>query len=373
MSLSEKNNPILKEIAKSKIEAMRKKLIDLSMSNKELNYNVSKKTSNIRIIHEIPEIIYEKLSKGMNLKPLPPLPDRPLDEETNEFKNEYQLALLFADEDPENCEEFIKKYINSLNKASVENVDTDEFDKIDRELKNDIRKKLNMEPLKKALPTAFEWAKNKNINPSYELPLTSMRNESSEYRDKNIQTLFFPDEFVRICEGLIRNYKSGMNEKGMNNLSIAIGFLEFTRNKVEDKDRKFYAPILFQEVIIEKTNPKSKGGLPLFKVTSSGDDIGVNKSLELYLSQEHKISIPDFKKFIKDESVEIDKFLKEFTDAISTKTDWKVKRYMNIGEFSYGNIVKYNDLDPNLWGNNKPEDNSLIQSFYGGTGGTSSQ
>lgn len=372
MASNENNDSTLKEIAKSRIEAMRQKLIDLSMNNRELNYNVSNKNKNIRIIHEIPEIICEKLSKGMNIKPLPPLPRRPLDEESIEFINEYRLALLFAEESPEECEDFIKKYIEAMEQASSDNSDTDEFDKIDRELKDDIRKKLNMKSLDKALPSASDWARKNGINPSYELPSTSNSSDNREYQDKNIQTLFFPDEFVRVCEDLTRNYKSSMNETGMNNLRVAIGFLEFTRNKVEDKEKKFYAPILFQEVTLDKFKPKSKGGLPNFRVTSSGDDIDLNKSLELYLSKEHQITIPDFKTFIKDEKVEIDNFLKIFTEAISSKTDWKVKRYMSIGTFSYGKAAMYKDLDSKNWGKSPPEDNKLIQSFYGGTGGESS-
>ncbi len=334
----------IKDLVGKKLEFLRKKLIDLTMRNNQLNFKVKsgnkRSTSTIRIVDEVPEIIFEKIKNGkMELKPLPNLPETPEDENTPKFKNEYQLSLSIAerleeneleDEEKEKIEPEILQYVENKTAAEERNAESEEFEKIDRVLKNAIREKLNLGPLEETYPSETSWAKMNKINPKYDLPLTKDISDERKYKDKYIQTLFFEDDWRRICLNLKSKYSGSLNETGVNNLRLAIGFLEYKSD--EREERRYYAPILFQEIKIDKEKPKKEGGPPIFTITSIGDEISLNKTLELYLEKEHDIGLPNLsnEKYRNEDNILIDKFLMDIEKAVSGKVSWKVRRYMNI-------------------------------------------
>ena len=357
-----------------KLEIYRNNLLNLSLRNNQISYNPkSTRRNQIRIIDEIPEIICEKILNGkkMSLEFLPPLPKTPPDEDTPKFKNAYQNALnIYENYESNEIEEnekgeidnYILDFIKDKKEAEENNLETEEHEKIDRTLKDSIRVKLGLGPLEDSFPTESQWAKKNNIIPNYDLPLTKdIDSEEKKYNDTRIQTLFFQEEGQIKFDKLIAQNNNLINERGVNALWIAIGFLEYKIAKQADQFK--YAPILFQEINIEKKDPINKGGKPVYNITNGGE-VSLNKTFEKFLKKEFDISLPNFShdKYKNEENFQIDQYLNDFEDAVSTQDNWRVRRFMNIGLFSFYEAEMYNDLDPERWSeSHKPKDSKILK------------
>ena len=118
--------------ALDKLIALKERILDLSKRNAMINsrFNPGGK-KHFRIIDEIPQQIYEKLSASpMSFKHLPRLDEDPEDENDLEFQERLSISLLTD-------EEFLNKSENA----------SDEDSKIIlRELKDKIREELGWQP-----------------------------------------------------------------------------------------------------------------------------------------------------------------------------------------------------------------------------------
>src|SRR4051812_17830513 len=87
------------ELAAGAIDRLKKKLLDLSLRNRLLNFKHSSASrSHVRIVDEVPEALFEKLVEDSALRfRAVDLPEQePEDERTSGFRN----ALARAKEDP---------------------------------------------------------------------------------------------------------------------------------------------------------------------------------------------------------------------------------------------------------------------------------
>src|SRR5713226_545215 len=85
----------LRGLVRATIEKLRTKLLDLSLSNRLLNFKPSEKSkTHIRIIDEIPEILFEKLEAGKELEFawIEEADVEPADERTREFIEGFKHA-----------------------------------------------------------------------------------------------------------------------------------------------------------------------------------------------------------------------------------------------------------------------------------------
>src|ERR1700691_900065 len=82
-------------LVRAMIEKLRSKLLDLSLSNRLLNFKPSEKSkTHVLIIDEIPEILFTKLEAGKEMEfAWIEEPDmEPADERTSEFIEEFKQA-----------------------------------------------------------------------------------------------------------------------------------------------------------------------------------------------------------------------------------------------------------------------------------------
>ena len=140
-----------KDFSFNSLEAMRKRLLDLSGRNRLLNFRHGKKDS-LRVIDELPDQLQSLL----------------INEQVMRFK---------AIPEPSRDELFESGY-----------------------LRND--EKTGEEVRVKADPSAREWAKQLGFEINYELPqLSEVNGTDSKHQDRDIQTLLFPYEM----ESILRN------------------------------------------------------------------------------------------------------------------------------------------------------------------------
>lgn len=171
---------------KKLVKSLQTKLLDLSRKNNLINYKfgVSRSRPNIRVVDEIPDIIYSKIQndKPLLFKGIPvPKVKKPTDENTEKFKEaldveisqdlEYQKLLVTFKEKPNKKEE----------------------DKALDVVRDRVRVKLNIPPVDRAYKfTVTQEAQKLNINVSEELLLET--NGQKHHTDNSIQTLMFePD------------------------------------------------------------------------------------------------------------------------------------------------------------------------------------
>jgi len=109
----------LSQLVKQKIENLRPKLLDLSRRNPLIATKLGPRSnSHIRVVDELPDILFYKLNNGqeLSLEPLPAIDDDPRDERTSAFRDALINARLTEEQ-----------YL-----AEMEKVDRDADDYIDR-------------------------------------------------------------------------------------------------------------------------------------------------------------------------------------------------------------------------------------------------
>ncbi|HWP26308.1 MAG TPA: DUF4011 domain-containing protein [Xanthobacteraceae bacterium] len=181
----------LAELAAKQIQKLRPNLLDLSRRNPLISTKLGPRSnSHIRVVDELPEILFYKLNNGQTMQflSLPPIDDDPRDEATDEFRK----ALINA------------RLIDEQYQAEMESIDRDAEDyldrsrKIERALKDRVRQALGMQPRTRAVETSLaDHARINGIKPSYELPRPDTEDKDGRYNDDKIQTLLLPTDLER--------------------------------------------------------------------------------------------------------------------------------------------------------------------------------
>ena len=319
-------------ITQEAIAKFREKLLDLSNRNNLINLSFNPRSNrNIRIIDELPNQIYQKLIDNTELEIISlPAPKEYEDEQTEEFKLEFEKGKL------EN-EIFLKK-VEELGDLYDES--NKESQLILRELKDSIRIKLNLE--QRIAPDTVsieEYAKEHGITPNYEMPHTE-EEISDKHEDNKLQTLFYPLDLERKARNLRREYQKFIDEKGTNTLFITFGCLEW----YEINNTKRFSPLLIYPITLKEE--KSKEGIK-FKIISSESELTINLCLKKRLSRDFGIEMPDL-----EEGINPEDYFELIKTILKSKTNWKIRRYLNISIHTYAKLSMYEDLDPNIWEKN---------------------
>jgi hypothetical protein len=199
------------------IDSLRLRLLDLKNSNRLISFKHSEKgRTHIRIIDELPNVLFDRLSgtvQGLTFRSLPEQPDDPVDEKTEVF----ELAL-------EEVRVTDAEYL-----AAIERADDDpaskEARRVERALRDRVRLSIGMAPWKShRLLSIAEYAESLGLRPSYDL-LESDGQFQLRHDDAFIQTLLLPDQMERKLSGLADLAKTSMRETGINTLYAVFGFL----------------------------------------------------------------------------------------------------------------------------------------------------
>lgn len=280
------------------LEALRKKLLDITSRNALLNFKHPKRSS-LRIIDEIPDQLVETLQSGqeMTFIPVPePTEDElvstgyiEIDEETNEV-------------------------------ISVED------------------------------PSAQEWAKELGLETSFDLPI-SRSASAKKHKDHNIQTLLYPQSLEATLRAIRTKAESSIEETGSNILYLAFGFLEWFEST--DSNQKRMAPLFTLPVTLQRSKTPSKDGVFRYKVKATDDGIISNVTLRHKLYNDFGLELP----LIKD-SMLPEQYLNLVERKITkNKPRWKVKWQASLCLLNFSKQVMYQDLDPANW----PAERSLTK------------
>ncbi|PZV07295.1 MAG: hypothetical protein DCF22_22255 [Leptolyngbya sp.] len=323
------------------LERLRLRLLDLSGRNRLLNFKFSERSrTQIRLVDELPDQVFEKLERGtaLTIASLPEHPEHPTDEDDDAFR-----LLLEAMRDAD------EEYMAAV--ASLDEVDRDseEFQRIERELRDKVRDELGM-PFRTDVQSLSktDYARHLGINPDYDLPtLQSEDGGKPAHRDNNLQTLLYLSELERKLAGLREGARKSIQETGLNTLYLAFGMLEWYES--DQSDKRLLAPLLLYPVTLER---QLRSGQYSYTVKSLGEEPEDNFSLRERLRQDYGIVLPTFTHLVDVDGQAADtpeSFFAKVKHVIRDRSRWKVRRFLTLSLFSFGGIALFQDLNPERW------------------------
>ena len=123
--------------------------------------------------------------------------------------------------------------------------------KVERALKDRLRKKLKLRPRSEVALDLNGYARTLGINPSFELPETTA--VGKQRRERQLQTLLFEDDFERRLRAIDQQAREAREEYGIDTLFLVFGFLEwYPPVPGGQADVPILSPLLLQPVGVER-------------------------------------------------------------------------------------------------------------------------
>lgn len=287
------------------LERQRRRLLDLSAANRLLHYRHPKRMA-VRIIDELPRVIFDRLSDGRSLTFVPvPEPEPP---------------TQVHDTPP----------ATAVGSATMEAVGHARA----------ARQKL-----------LLQEAERLGINTSYELPDAPKvgASTSRKHQDRQLQTLYFPEELeaqLRHIQGLAQ---TAIQETGANLLHLVFGFLRWHEKGKENNPRR--APLVLMPVTLKRNPPDPETRIHSYDVAfNEGEAIEPNITLVEKLKQEFSLSLPAF-----DAKDGLESYFQKVREMLnSAPKTWGLERQVTLALLSFGRLLMWRDLNPEHWPQERP-------------------
>ncbi len=348
--VSEAQAGSLDDFIRETVQRYRTKILDLSSRNPLIQFRHSERSrSHIRIVNEIPEILFDKLEAGRQLT-FAPVPD-PVLFPSDEDRPEFQAALQQAKREDQ-------EYRDALALLGPGASDRQKR-RIERELRDKLRPQLELPPFE---PTkdARKRAAEVGISIDYDLPRYQGQSDR-HFTDLKMQTLFFPDELGRKLAALRDAARVLVNDAGINALYCAFGFLEYYETGTSEEKR--LAPLAFYPIELDR---QLVSGEYRYFIRPTNDEVQVNVALAELLRQELSLELPGW--IEPQEGVNaLEQYFAAIERTISARPDWKLHRYVTIGLFTFSTLAMYKDLDPQRWAATAPiESHPIVRMLVAG-------
>jgi very-short-patch-repair endonuclease len=297
------------------------------MSNRLINFKPSEKSKNhIRIVDEIPEIIFDRLESGKEFEfAWVDEPDvDPLDEKSLEFREALKSAKK-TDND----------YLSALEKLGAR-ATRRQLSLAERELRDRVRGSLGMPPRLKQ--SVADRARDLGIDPSYDLPKQDKQNKRS-HSDSKIQTLLFRESMEAKLSAIREADKTLLDDAGITALYAAFGAIEWFESN--DSDTSLFAPLLFVPVEIRRV---LENGVYRFILAMREDDIESNQAFGELVREAHSLELPAW-----NSDNTLAEYALEIERLISSQKRWRLRRWLTVGLFTFAKMSMYRDLDTKRW------------------------
>ncbi len=324
--------PAVDEFVKKSIQQFREKLLDLSSRNPLLNFRHSERSrSHLRVVDEIPEIFFQRLSTPAKLTFVPlPYPELlPLDEQVPLFERAFKQA--------KRTDEAYQSKLSELGPSPSDR----QLQKAERELRNRVRAQLGLEPYE---PTFDPRKRALEIGISPEYDLVKQSSTARRHNDLKIQTLFFRDDLDRKLGALRESARVLLQDAGLSALYCAFGFLEYY--ETEESEQKRVAPLILYPIEIER---ELVGGEYRYFMRGRNDEIEINVVLKELLRTQYNLQLPELKD---DEDIQANvlaDYLAAVERIVANRNGWAVKRFVTLGLFTFATLAMYKDLDADRW------------------------
>ena len=291
------------------LDGLRERLIQLNgndLVNKKLVPGGQKGAGKvINLINEVPSVIVDQLLNGgeLQLDALKSHADFLADEETELFSAALAMRLDLEGQ-----------------------AESDYTDEDMRVIKDELRAELGMSPVEGIIPARY-----------YDLDTVADPNKK-EHLDRRIQTDIPEAELAGHCKKIKQAILEYQREKGIDSCYLAVGFLQWAREKKAKKQR-YNSPVFLIPCVIAEREKK-------FYLQYSGKGFGTNPILSYIFRQELKIEFPQYQADEEHASGihqylgEVDKLLQRIQ-----REDWSFQHRMALGQFK-SNGIPISELEP---------------------------
>jgi very-short-patch-repair endonuclease len=191
------------------------------------------------------------------------------------------------------------------------------------------------------------------------LPLAPVADAApaERHRDSKLQTALEGEKLQTRLVNLAREANSALQEQGCNILYLTFGMIEW--RDAESADESSRAPLIFVPVELKRKTVNARYALQMFD-----DDVVANPSLNELCQTQFNFSLPAFDA----EKDDPEQYLQRAQEAIASLPGWKFTPEIHLGLFSFSKLLMYRDLDPRNWpAADHLADHELIQSLTLGT------
>ncbi|NRD53149.1 DUF4011 domain-containing protein [Corallococcus exiguus] len=289
------------------LERQRTRLLDLSASNRLLHFRHTARTA-LRLVDELPGVIFERLSNHRALTFLP-VPE-PIREPSAKEAGPGVLTMT------------------AVEPPGVS------------------RQRL-----------AIQEAERLGIDIRFDLPPAFPEEASTprKHQDRHLQTLFFPEELEAHLHRLHGLAQTAIQETGANLLHLVFGFLRWFEAGDTQREKPRSAPLVLMPVSLKRGPPDPRTQLHAYDVDyNEGEAIELNLTLHEKLKQEFGIALPAFDA---DEGLEA-YFAKVNALLAGLRPGWALERQVTLTLLSFGRLLMWRDLEPGRW----PEASPLLTS-----------
>ncbi|AXY77384.1 DUF3320 domain-containing protein [Paraflavitalea soli] len=160
------------------------------------------------------------------------------------------------------------------------------------------------------------------------------------YTDTKLQT---NETDINLQRRLLNTYydaRTSIEEQGVNILYLSLGMLHWYDADNSQEIRK--APLVLIPVSLDRSSARER-----FRLRYTLEEMGANISLQAKMKAEFGIIIPDMPE---PEDFDINAYFDAINTAIDKAPRWKIEHnQVELGFFSFGKFMIYNDLDSNKW------------------------
>ena len=182
-------------------------------------------------------------------------------------------------------------------------------------------------------PEQFSWLAQPDDNDTLNGDI------ARRHLDTRLQTKMSSEQLQKRLLTLHYDARTAEEERGVNILYLAIGFLKWYEDPSSDRAR--HAPLILVPVSLERESARSR-----FKVKYTGEDLATNLTLQARLHA-LDVSVPDLPDL---DDLTPSEYIDSIATAVESIPRWEVTQDdMVLGMFSFAKLLMYRDLDPERW------------------------
>jgi superfamily I DNA and/or RNA helicase/very-short-patch-repair endonuclease len=303
----------------AKIDYWKKKLLDLSRRNPQLNFNPTAK-NRIEFIYPDATTLFDTLVvKGKEIT-LPPI-----------FSLKFDMGIVPKKKKSSKIsKEPINQTLNSNQSLPIVPINS-----ADGAIQSPPSPSTDQTttPITQISDIEIEENEEKKYDPNLHQNYIAKKQKS--LKKFEVITNQYDELLHRNMNNLQIKAKSDIEEQGINSAYITFGLVKWYESM---KERQFlYSPLIFIPIQIVRENVLSD-----FKISIADDDIIINPSLSKKFSDDYKISIPDFPEEF--ESEDFIAYLTKFKEIIKKNPDFDLENRVFLGIFKFNKFNLYNDL-----------------------------
>lgn len=163
---------------------------------------------------------------------------------------------------------------------------------------------------------------------------------TEKYQDTRLQT---GEDEQKLQSRLLNTYylaRTSIEEQGVNLLYLALGMLRWY--DTGDTETQRSAPLVLIPVSLERSSAQER-----FRLRYTGSEIGANLSLQAKMKSDFNLTIPDMPEA---EEFDFNDYINDIKTHIAKEANWSIDTdAVELGFFSFGKFLIYNDLDSNKW------------------------